>query len=152
MLAVGSDPLNPQNVKVKTTHIVLEADDGWYGAVVLRVGSGTQDLEMVNPPNSGMPPFGHMHRPVHYSGQIHRVREIEDRATRQKLVAVELTRSDGLPFDVLLLCGAARDGQPACGELRSESPLSGYTLTNGVLDVTWQGGESAQFVVFWRDE
>jgi hypothetical protein len=154
MLAVGSDPLDRPNPNVRTTHVVFQADDGWYGASILKVGKGFQDVEMINPPNMGMPPFGHMNRPVTYSGQIRGVRAIEDRTTKKKLVAVELTRSDGIDLGVLLLCGVGKDGHPACGELRSDGELlrTGYEVDDGIVDVTWQGGERGRFLVFYGDQ
>jgi hypothetical protein len=154
ILAVGSDPLDSRNPNVRTTHVVFEASDGWYGASILKVGKGTQDVEMINPPSSGMAPFGHMNRRVEYNGRIGRVREIEDETTKAKLVAVELTRSDGIELGVLLLCGAGKDGHPACGELQSDAklPRPRYEVADGVLEVKWQDGESGRFRVFYGDQ
>jgi hypothetical protein len=145
LLADGEDLPPMQNRAVVTTHLVFQANDGWYGSVVMRVGKGTEDIELVNPLHSGMPPFGHMRRPVTYTGRLGRVRAIEDRATKQALVALELTRSSGLEEHVLIVCGADQDEHPACGELRTQGAISHYAVERRMIDVHWASGEHERF-------
>lgn len=151
LMVDGGDPYERRNDQtVITTELVFEAADGWYGAILFRAGRGVRNVEMVNPRGSGMPGFGRMDCPVVYTGRLGAIRRLLDAKTKRSAVAIEVTRSDGVEENALVVCGARSDGHPACGELRSEPPAgySARTLASGVVDVVGADGKHERLVAF----
>lgn len=139
-LAEGADQTAPWNAHVVATYVVFEADGGLYGALVMRAGSGTRDVELVNPRNAGMPPFGHMRRTVTYAAKLRNARPLHDRATGRRYLALEVTSSRPLEATDLIVCGVTAERRPECGRLRTTpepGKLVGYDTEHGVLNVHW---------------